>query len=66
MSILPLSPVERLMRSAGAPRVSEDATKALREILEEVAMEISTKAIKIAKHAGRKTLKAEDIKLAKA
>jgi histone H3/H4 len=65
MAILPLASVERLIRKAGAERVSEDASEVLREILEEIGDEISTRAIKLAKHTGRKTVKAEDIKLAR-
>lgn len=65
MAIIPLAPVERLIRSAGSQRVSETAAVALTEILEEYGLEISKEAIKLAEHAGRKTVKAEDIKLAK-
>ena len=65
MAIIPLAPVERLIRSAGSQRVSETAAVALIEILEEYGLEISREAIKLAEHAGRKTVKAEDIKLAK-
>lgn len=53
------------MRNAGADRVSEDAVIALATILEDVAEEISEDAIAIAKHAGRKTIMADDIRLAK-
>jgi histone H3/H4 len=61
---LPLAAMERLMRLAGAERVSEPAKKALREVLEEHGHKISVSAIELSKHAKRKTIKAEDIKLA--
>ncbi|HID16521.1 MAG TPA: histone family protein [Candidatus Atribacteria bacterium] len=64
MPELPLAPVDRLIRKAGAYRVSEDAAEALREILEEIAIEVSREAIELANHAERKTVTADDIKLA--
>lgn len=62
--ILPLAAMEKLLKKAGAPRVSDDAKKALAEILEDYAVVLSDKAIKIAYHSKRKTIKAGDIKLA--
>ena len=53
------------MKAAGAQRVSEKAKEELREILEEIGGKISHQAIIFSKHAGRKTIKKEDIKLAK-
>lgn len=64
MPILPLASVERLIRSADSERVSESAASALLEILEDYGVKISKEAIIYAHHAGRKTVKAEDIKLA--
>ncbi len=52
------------MKQSGAGRVSEDAKESLRTVLEEIGESISEEAVKLAQHAGRKTVKAEDIKLA--
>jgi len=65
MTDIPLASVERLMRNAGAERVSVEGATALRDILEEIGREMSAKAARFARHAGRKTVKAEDVKLAK-
>jgi len=64
-SILALAGMEKLLKKAGADRVSDKAKEALREVLEEYAEKIGERAIKFARHSGRKTIKAEDIKLAK-
>jgi len=64
MDQLPKAAIERLIRQAGAERVSDSAAVELGNILEDAAMSISAEAIVLAKHAGRKTVTAEDVKLA--
>lgn len=63
MAELPLAPVKRIITNAGAERVSGDAVELFAEHLEEQAMIISENAVKLAKHANRKTVKEDDIRL---
>jgi histone H3/H4 len=64
MPDLPLSPVERLIKKAGADRVSGDASEELAALMEEFALRISREAVKLTTHAGRKTVKGKDIRMA--
>lgn len=62
--LLPLAAMEKILKQAGAERVSDKAKAALKEVVEEKADKIASDAIRLALHAGRKTVKAGDIKLA--
>jgi len=64
--LLPRAPLERLIRRAGADRVGISASEALAEVLEEQGLAIAARASVIARHAGRKTVTASDIEMAKA
>lgn len=64
MGELPLAAVDRIIRKAGGERVSEDAVEALAELLEEEGIKICQKARVFSNHAKRKTITAEDIRLA--
>ena len=54
----------RILKKAGAERVSDESADELRRIIEEIANGIAKNAVDMASHAGRKTIKGEDIKLA--
>ncbi|MBI2136327.1 NFYB/HAP3 family transcription factor subunit [Candidatus Woesearchaeota archaeon] len=62
--LLPLAAMEKVLKSVGAERVSDKAKAALKQAVEEVAEKIAAQAVKYAQHAGRKTVKAADVKLA--
>ena len=62
--LLPLAAMEKIMKSVGANRVSDKAKVALKNVVEDIAEEIAQDAVKFAMHAGRKTVKAGDIRLA--
>ena len=64
MGELPTAAVDRIIRKATGVRVSESAAKELAFHLEEVGMKIAQEAALYSKHAGRKTVTDEDIRLA--
>ncbi|MCW4020246.1 MAG: NFYB/HAP3 family transcription factor subunit [Candidatus Bathyarchaeota archaeon] len=64
MGELAIAAMHRICKKAGAERVSESAAKEMGNVLEEIGIRIGKEAIDWSMHAGRKTVKAEDVKRA--
>lgn len=58
------APMKRLIKQAGAARVSRASAETLSEVLESIGLRIAKEAIDYAEHTGRKTVKERDIKIA--
>ena len=56
--------VEKLIRNAGAQRVSAEAIESMNEIVTNYGKNLAKYAVEIARHSGRKTVKESDIRLA--
>lgn len=65
MAEIPRAPVKRLLRKAGNERVSEGAVEALRDEVEDRALELARTSREYAKHASRKTVQREDVMAAR-
>ncbi len=63
-SELGLSAMYRILKKAGAERVSDESADELRRTIEDMAQSIAKNAVEMSKHTGRKTVKGEDVKLA--
>lgn len=63
--VLTLAPLERILKKAGAGRVSKEALEEFGDVLENYITRLSMEANLLAKHAGRKTITDEDIKMAR-
>ena len=61
---IPIAPIDRIMHQEGAERVSEEAAKYLRDIIENIVRQIAREASELSKHAGRKTVTRDDIEFA--
>ncbi|MFW9855800.1 MAG: histone family protein [Candidatus Thorarchaeota archaeon] len=61
---IPNSSVDRIIRKGGAYRVSKSAIEILQQELEEYGFRISKLAVEIARHAKKKTVEGDDIRLA--
>ncbi|MGC8670092.1 MAG: histone [Candidatus Micrarchaeia archaeon] len=58
------STVRKILKEAGALRASQEAVDAMQEYINNVAYGVAQKAVKLSKHAKRKTVDISDIKLA--
>lgn len=65
MAELPLAPIKRIMKQAGAERVADDGAEAMRNVIEEEIIALAQDADRFARHAGRKTVKKEDVEAAR-
>ena len=63
-SELGLAAMHRILKKSGAQRVTDKSAIELRRVIEEIAEAIAKNAVEMSNHAGRKTVKAEDVKLA--
>lgn len=64
MTDLPIAAVVRIAKSNGAERVGSDAAAVLVEKAENYIGYLAKEANKFAMHAGRKTIKEEDVEMA--
>ena len=58
------SPIRELMKNNGAEIAARNAVEDLISYLEEISSQISSKALELAKHSGRKKVTANDMKIA--
>lgn len=65
MKRIPLNVIKRMYKKAGAKRVNQQALMALADILAEITLHLGERSIMLAQHAKRKTVKKQDIMLAK-
>ncbi len=63
-SELSYAQVYRIFKKGGAERVSDEAVRELARFFEIYGEKIAKQANELANHAGRKTIKAADVKLA--
>lgn len=63
---LPLATFGKILKESGSNvRVSKTATSAFVEAINEISKKMASNAEQFARHAGRKTIVAEDIQLAR-
>lgn len=65
MARIPLATVERILREAGAKRVSKEGRKLFAEYIEQLTKSLAIEAGEFADHFGRRTITVKDVGLAK-
>ncbi len=60
--MLPLLPFERIAKKSGVKRLSKEALEELRDVMDEYATQMAEKAVKISRHANRRTVMAGDVR----
>jgi DNA-binding protein len=63
IDMLPLAAIERIVRNAGVSRISAEAIKEMTKTVEDLGADLALEAAQVAKHAKRRTLLREDIRL---
>jgi histone H3/H4 len=58
------SVIRRMLKDAGAQRSSIEAVEAMQNYVNKVAFDVAQKAVRLSKHAKRKTVDVSDVKLA--
>jgi archaeal histone len=61
MAEIPKAVVARLIRLAGADRVSSGAVESMTEVLEKVCGVVGAEAVRLSKYTGRQTVKGVDV-----
>jgi len=60
---LPFRPFQRILKKAGAQRVSDEAVQTLRESAQHMAEDMAVEIVKVMRHADRRTVLDRDVKL---
>ncbi len=63
MTEIPKAPVTRIVKNAGAERISKEAEQKIVEAVEQYTNKLALAVIDLAKHADRKTIQVEDVEL---
>lgn len=64
MNELPLAPLKRIVKNNGASRISGEGLTAFNDAVEQMAETLAERSGELAAHAGRVTIKKEDVVMA--